>query len=115
MLWGLTALSVPIIVHLFNFRKHKTLYFSFTSFLSEVKTESHKKSKIRHWVILLLRLLAIAAIVLAFAQPILPNDRGNSGKKLVSIYLDNSLSMENDKNEISLLDHAKNKALDIVF
>ena len=115
MLWGLTALSVPIIVHLFNFRKHKTLYFPFTSFLSEVKTESHKKSKIRHWVILLLRLLAIAAIVLAFAQPILPNDRGNSGKKLVSIYLDNSLSMENNKNEISLLDNAKNKALDIVF
>ncbi|MEN9394883.1 MAG: hypothetical protein RL362_1104 [Bacteroidota bacterium] len=115
MLWGLTALSVPIIVHLFNFRKHKTLYFPFTSFLSEVKTESQKKSKLRHLLILLLRLLAIAAIVFAFAQPILPLDRGNSGKKLVSIYIDNSLSMENSKNEISLLDNAKNRALDIVF
>ncbi len=115
MLWGLTALSVPIIVHLFNFRKHKTLYFPFTSFLSEVKTESQKKSKLRHFIILLLRLIAIAAIVIAFAQPILPLDKGNSGKKLVSIYVDNSLSMENSKNEISLLDHAKNKALDIAF
>lgn len=115
MLWGLTALSVPIIVHLFNFRKHKTLYFPFTSFLSEVKTESQKKSKFQHLLILVLRLLAIAAIVFAFAQPILPLDQGNSGKKLVSIYIDNSLSMENNKNEISLLDNAKNKALDIVF
>lgn len=115
MLWGLTALSVPIIVHLFNFRKHKVIYFPFTSFLSEVKTESQKKSKIRHWIILLLRLLAITAIVMAFAQPILPHEHGNSGKKLVSIYIDNSLSMENSKQEIALLEHAKNKALDIVF
>jgi hypothetical protein len=115
MLWGLLSLSIPIIVHLFNFRKHKVLIFPFTSFLSEVKTESHKQSRIRHWTILLLRLLALTCVVLAFAQPILPNDRGNSGKKLVSIYIDNSFSMENQKDGISLLENAKNKALDIVF
>ncbi|MEY2938369.1 MAG: hypothetical protein RL062_958, partial [Bacteroidota bacterium] len=115
MLWGLLSLSIPIIVHLFNFRKHKVLIFPFTSFLNEVKTESQKQSRIRHWIILLLRLLALASVVIAFAQPILPNDQGNSGKKLVSIYIDNSFSMENQKNGISLLENAKNKALDIVF
>jgi hypothetical protein len=115
MLWGLLSLSIPIIVHLFNFRKHKVLIFPFTSFLNEVKTESQKQSRIRHWIILLLRLLALTSLVIAFAQPILPNDQGNSGKKLVSIYIDNSFSMENQKNGISLLENAKNKALDIVF
>jgi hypothetical protein len=115
MLWGLLALSVPIAVHLFNFRKQRIVYFPFTSFLKEIKEETQQQSKIKHWIILLLRMLAIALIVLAFAQPTWNNAAAAGGKKNVSIYIDNSFSMENQKDGISLLDNAKNKALDIVF
>ncbi|MEN9334805.1 MAG: hypothetical protein RLY35_1985 [Bacteroidota bacterium] len=115
MLWGLLALSVPIAVHLFNFRKQRIVYFPFTSFLKEIKEETQQQSKIKHWIILLLRMLAIALIVLAFAQPTWNNTAAAGGKKNVSIYIDNSFSMENQKDGISLLDNAKNKALDIVF
>jgi hypothetical protein len=115
MLWGLLALAVPIAVHLFNFRKQRIVYFPFTSFLREIKEETQQQSKIKHWLILLLRLLAISLIVLAFAQPTWNNTSAAGGKKNISIYIDNSFSMENQKDGISLLDKAKNKALDIVF
>ncbi len=115
MLWGLLALSVPIAVHLFNFKKQRIVYFPFTSFLKEIKEETQQQSKIKHWIILLLRLLAILAIVLAFAQPTWNEQSNTSGKKNISIYIDNSFSMENQKDGISLLENAKNKALDIVF
>ncbi len=115
MLWGLLALSVPIVVHLFNFKKQRIVYFPFTSFLKEIKEETQQQSKIKHWIILLLRLFAIACIVLAFAQPTWNATNLQDGKKNVSIYLDNSFSMENQKDGISLLENAKNKALDIVF
>ena len=115
MLWGLLALAVPIAVHLFNFRKQRIVYFPFTSFLREIKEETQQQSKIKHLLILLLRLLAISLIVLAFAQPTWNNTSAAGGKKNISIYIDNSFSMENQKDGISLLDKAKNKALDIVF
>lgn len=115
MLWGLLALSVPIAVHLFNFKKQRIVYFPFTSFLKEIKEETQQQSKIKHWIILLLRLLALACIVFAFAQPTWNATNLQDGKKNVSIYLDNSFSMENQKDGISLLENAKNKALDIVF
>jgi hypothetical protein len=115
MLWGLLALSVPIAVHLFNFKKQRIVYFPFTSFLKEIKEETQQQSKIKHWIILLLRLLALACIVLAFAQPTWNTTITQEGKKNVSIYIDNSFSMENQMDGISLLENAKNKALDIVF
>jgi hypothetical protein len=115
MLWGLLALSVPIAVHLFNFKKQRIVYFPFTSFLKEIKEETQQQSKIKHWIILLLRLLTILAIVFAFAQPTWNQQTNASGKKNISIYIDNSFSMENQKDGISLLETAKNKVLDIVF
>jgi hypothetical protein len=115
ILWGLTALSIPIIVHLFNFRKFKRVLFSNVGFLHEIKQETKSKSKFKHLLILLSRMLAMASIIFAFAQPYIPlsNQDLVGDFKTVGIYIDNSFSMDANNGDGRLLDLAKNKALEI--
>ncbi|WKN41194.1 BatA domain-containing protein [Tunicatimonas pelagia] len=99
-LWGLLALAIPIIIHLFNFRRTKKIYFSNNQFLKNVKETTTSKLKVKHLLILLARLAFIAFLVLTFAQPYLPgenDDEAGSGENpLVYLYLDNSLSMSSE-------------------
>ena len=112
-LFGLFALAIPIIVHLFNFRKYKLFYFSNTRFLQELLQKTNKQSRLRKLIILSLRLLAIAALVFAFARPFIPtkeSENTNAGAAYIVIYVDNSFSMENDAVKGNLLHEAKEKA-----
>jgi hypothetical protein len=115
-LWALLALAIPVIIHLFSFRRFKTVYFSNVKFLKEVKEETASRSKLKHLLVLATRLLAVAFLVFAFAQPFIPAKKAqlNSGKKFVSIYIDNSFSMNAVSNSQSLLDKAKLAAKEIV-
>lgn len=92
-LWGLFFILIPIIIHLFNFRKVKKLYFSNVSFLKSVQNKSSSNNTLRKLLILLLRVLAIVFLILAFAQPVM--DSGSESDLITSevYYLDNSLSM----------------------
>ena len=97
-LFGLLALSIPIIIHLFNFRRTKKVYFSNNQFLKNVKKATTSKLQIKHLLILLARLAFITFLVLAFAQPFIPGKNTNAaaGRKMVYLYLDNSLSMSSE-------------------
>lgn len=97
-LYGLIALSIPIIVHLFNFRKAKKVYFSNTKFLQHIKETSSAKRRLKHYLVLASRLLFIFFLVMAFVQPILHPIEKGLNSKFVSIYLDSSKSMENTTN-----------------
>ena len=115
LLWALTLLVIPIIIHLFYFRRFKKVYFSNVRFLKEIKQETSSRNKIKNLLILLMRLLAIAAIIFAFAQPFLAGSKQiKSGTKGVSIYIDNSFSMSAETDDESLLQRAKKKAIEIV-
>ncbi|MDZ4822294.1 MAG: BatA domain-containing protein [Flavobacteriales bacterium] len=116
ILWALGALSIPIIVHLFNFRRFKKVLFPNVSFLKEIKQETQSKSRLKHLLILASRLLAIAAIVLAFAQPFIPTTQkaAVTGNRAVGVYIDNSFSMEAEHEGGMLLELARNKAFEIV-
>src|SRR5690606_39651847 len=92
-LWALSALAIPIIIHLFNFRKTTRIYFSNTRFLKRVKEASTAKRRLKHYLILLSRLLFIFFLVMVFAQPILPSEEQISPGKRIVLYLDNSHSM----------------------
>lgn len=115
-LFALLALAIPILIHLFNFKKFKRIEFSNVAFLQEIKQESKSKSKLKEWLILLSRLLAITFLVLAFAQPYIPISEKQpiSGDKAVSIYIDNSFSMNGTGNEGRLLDMAKQYVYKII-
>lgn len=115
-LYGLLLLAIPVIIHLFNFRRFKKVLFTNVRFLRELQEETTRTSRLKHLLILLARLLAMACLILAFAQPVF-----NSGGQLVqigndpvSIYLDNSFSMDAVGPQGRLLDVARKKAAEIV-
>jgi hypothetical protein len=115
-LFALTALAVPVIIHLFNFRKYKKIYFTNVKFIAEIKQETKKRSQLKHLLILFARLLAITCLVMVFAQPYLPSSllqKKLKGSQAISIYIDNSFSMEALSSGGRLLDEAKNKAIEI--
>lgn len=115
-LYALFAISIPIIIHLFNFRKYKTVYFTNVKFLRELKQESQSKSRLKELLILAARILAITCLVLAFAQPVLldKDTKVRTGDKAIGIYIDNSFSMEGLNKNGTLLSDAKKRANEIV-
>lgn len=113
-LWALLSLLVPIIIHLFHFRKFKTIYFTNVRFLRELQQETQSRSRLRHLLILLSRCLALSALVFAFAQPFIPSSaKQRTGSRAISVYIDNSFSLDAQGESGSLLELARKHAQDI--
>jgi hypothetical protein len=109
------AIAIPILVHLYWFRRFKPVYFTNVRFLREIKEETASRSRLRNLLVLLARILAVLALVAAFAQPFIPRgDSAASGPKAVGIYLDNSFSMTAQSRDVTLLELARMKARQIV-
>jgi len=96
---GLGAAAIPIIIHLLNLRKVRTIEFSTLSFLKELQRTQIRRIKLRQLLLLILRTLLIIFIVLAFSRPaiqtgsgVIPTARG--ANTTAAILLDNSLSMD---------------------
>lgn len=104
-LWALSALAIPIIIHLFNFRKTVRIYFSNNRLLKQIKEETTQKRKLKQYLVLASRLLFILFLVLAFAQPFLPAKEQVTSARNINLYLDNSFSMSAQVGE-------KTRALD---
>ncbi len=115
LLWVLLALAIPIIIHLFHFRRFKKVYFTNVKLLKEIKEEKSTRNKLRNLLVLLSRLLAFSFLIFAFAQPFFSKDNtAKSGKNYVSIFIDNSNSMMASSQDVPLIDKAKKKAEEIV-
>lgn len=116
MLWGLLALLIPILIHLFNFRRHKLVYFSNTAVLRNIQQENAKTRKLKYLVTLFLRCLFITGLVLAFAFPYRPEKQlnVNAENNLVGIYIDNSMSMKGQSQRTTLIEDARQSVRDLV-
>ena len=118
MLWALTALIIPVLIHLLQLRRYVEVKFSNVSFLDEVDKEAKSHQRLKHLLILLTRLVAVGALVLAFADPFIPfGDDENSEQlahNIISLYVDNSPSMQAIGENGNLLQTAKANALEIV-
>jgi len=114
-LFALLSLAIPVIIHLFNFRRYQKVYFSNVQFLKEIQEQQASRRNLKERLILASRLLALAFLVLAFARPFIPGKNAvNAGKQqVVSIFVDNSYSMETLNKEGTLLDEAKRRAKEI--
>lgn len=116
-LFSILAIAIPVIIHLFNFRRFRKVYFTNVRFLQELKQQTQKQSQLRHLLILAMRILAVAALALAFAQPYIPFSESKSkmaSRNAVSIFVDNSFSMEATGTNGTLLDESKLKAREII-
>ncbi len=114
-LWALTALAIPLIIHLFNFRKTTRIFFSNTRFLRQIKQETTQKRKLKQYLVLASRLLFLLFLVLAFAQPFLPAREQLTSQRNLVVYLDNSYSMSAPVREkVRALDAGVGYVRDIV-
>jgi hypothetical protein len=114
-LFALLALAIPVIIHFFNFKRHKTVYFSNVQLLKLIRQDSKKKSQLKQLLILIARLLAVSTLVIAFSRPYIPrtNKTPTSAQQLVWVYIDNSFSMKAEGEKGPLLEQAKQTAIEI--
>ena len=114
-LFALLTIAIPVIIHLFNFRKFKKVYFSNVRFLKDVQIQTSSRQNLKDRLILAMRILGLSFLVFAFARPYIPAEDQKHGfqQEILSIYLDNSYSMEAVNKEGTLLDEAKRKAKEI--
>ena len=75
-LFGLLAAAIPIVIHLFTRRRPREVRFPSLEFLSEVNQSEIRRLRLKQWLLLLLRTLAVASLALAMARPAL---RGTPG------------------------------------
>ncbi|HTK18194.1 MAG TPA: BatA domain-containing protein, partial [Mucilaginibacter sp.] len=114
-LFALISLAIPVIIHLFNFRRYQKVYFSNVQFLKEIQEQQASRRNLKERLILAARLLALLFLIFAFARPYVPGKNAtNVGKQqVVSIFIDNSYSMQTLNKEGTLLDEAKRRAKEI--
>jgi|GEM_PF-73444 len=106
ILYFLFLLAIPILVHLFQLRRFQKEYFTNVRFLKELSMQTRKSSKIKKWLLLATRLLLLACLIVAFAQPFFKaKDDDNKGNEMV-ILLDNSFSMQAKGSKGELLKRA---------
>lgn len=106
ILYALVLLIIPIIVHLFQLRRFQKIEFTNVAFLKAVKLQTRKSSQLKKWLLLFTRLLLLASIILAFAQPYFSKSKTlNTNSELV-VYVDNSFSMQAQGQNGTLLNTA---------
>jgi len=103
LLYALFLLIIPILVHLFQLRKFQNTPFTNVKFLKEVTLQTRKSSQLKKWLVLSSRLLALACIIFAFAQPFIASESALKTDKETVIYLDNSFSLQVKGNKGELL------------
>lgn len=106
ILYALFLLVIPILVHLFQLRRFKKQLFTNVRFLKALSIQTRKSSQLKKWLLLATRLLMLAALVFAFAQPFFAaKDKEGSNNELF-IVLDNSYSMQAKGQQGELLRRA---------
>ena len=117
MLWGLFALLIPIIVHLFSLRTNRKIEFSSIQHIKAIKKESIRKIKLLQWIMMFLRMGIIGCLVIMGSGPIVKNQSSwvpSEKESLAVIIVDNSASMAVENNNKSFLDDASKKVYKII-
>lgn len=117
VLIGLAAAAIPVLLHLLNLRKLKTIEFSTLRFLKELQKTKIRRLKLRQIILLILRTLIVVFTVLAFSRPAIKSTLpglGTHAKTSVIILLDNSFSMDASDEGGNRFKQAKNSALSII-
>ncbi|QQL43794.1 BatA domain-containing protein [Sulfuriroseicoccus oceanibius] len=97
ILGALVFAAIPVIIHLINKRRHRTIQWAAMMFLIQASRESRGKRKLRNILILTCRVLALAALVAAIARPIAGGILGWAGSSqpdTIVLLFDRSPSME---------------------
>ncbi len=95
LLAGLSLLALPVLAHLWRERARRELLFPTVRLLQEALAQDSQRRRWRDALLLLLRCVAVAVVVLAFAGPRWQSSRAGAGQQTpsVAVVLDGSASM----------------------
>ncbi|PWN08151.1 BatA domain-containing protein [Rhodohalobacter mucosus] len=117
-LTALAAIAIPLLIYLFNLRKPKRVRFSTLAFFDSLKNTAIKRLKIKRWLLLTLRMLAVMMLAIAISRPVLTDNAGAAAGSdqdpgVIGILIDNSPGMMQVDRNGPLIDQAKSVALQI--
>jgi aerotolerance regulator-like protein/VWA domain-containing protein len=96
-LWGALAASIPVIIHLINRRRARTVRFPAVKFVLRSERRVARKYRVKQWLLLALRTLILFLLTTALAEPVLQPNVGDLAEinqtRAVVLILDNSMSM----------------------
>ena len=93
---ALAGLAIPVLLHLTQREKKQIVHFPSLMFVRRIPYQSVRRRKIHNWLLLMVRLAALALIILAFARPLFQREDAapiGAGAREVVVLLDNSYSM----------------------
>ena len=96
-LFGLPLVLLPVIIHLINRQRHRTQNWAAMRFLLQATRESTNRAKLRHFILLAVRVLSLLALVLVLGRPLSGGWAGSffgGAPDAILILLDRSASME---------------------
>ena len=97
MLFALPLIGLPILIHLVNQNRHRTVHWAATMFLLQAKRMARGMARLRYWLIMAARMLALAGLIFAISRPMSGGWLGltaGGSPETTLILLDRSLSME---------------------
>lgn len=112
---GIMAAAVPILLHLLNRRRPRIVHWAAMQFVREALRRQQRLLQLRNVMLLAVRVLAVMLLGLALARPYFaaPRHRPGNGSPLHAVLLvDNSLSMNYQAPDGTLLDRARRRALE---
>ncbi|QDU09213.1 BatA domain-containing protein [Gimesia aquarii] len=111
-LFGIIAVGLPILLHLVRHQPKNVFQFSTLRFLEHKPPQTNRKNKIEHWLLLLLRAVAVMLLVAAFARPFFKSKdlelAKNSTTQQTILLIDTSSSMRRETLWNAALEKAKN-------
>lgn len=113
-LWGLAAAAIPVIVHLIFRWQTRKVDLGTLRFLAEIIRENARRKRLKRWLLLALRVGAVALIAVLFARPYLPAMHASDRQRLVVVLVDQSAGMSLERDGERLVDRAVNRAKQIL-
>ena len=97
ILFALPLIALPILIHLINQNRHRTIPWAATMFLLQAKRMARGMARLRYILIMIARMLAVAGLIFAISRPMSGGWLGlttSGAPELTVVILDRSVSME---------------------
>ncbi|MEZ6061083.1 MAG: BatA domain-containing protein [Planctomycetaceae bacterium] len=113
-LWAFAALAIPVVVHLLFRRRSRRVDLGTLRFLRVVLENNARRRKLKRWLLLSLRMVAVALLAVLFARPFLVEKSDASTGRAVAILIDRSATMFLQVDGRRLIDQAVTEAQQII-
>ncbi len=113
-LWSLAALTIPVVVHLLFRRRSRRVDLGTLRFLRIVLEDNARRKKVKRWLLLSLRMAAVALLAILFARPFLVAQNESGEGRAVAILIDRSATMHLQVDGQRLIDQAISMAQSVV-